>query len=207
MERLPFCGCPSYLQPSVPAWKMEEGKEKGLDWMSSFLFEVLHLYLPLSSFPLAPLDGQELTKSLESPRESEQFYAAQVRGGKSGGAWSQELAGLGRRKLLGGRSRGGRWYSKAKLQLCPEDSNSLGWCSRALPFPPPLFLQALGCLGVSEQFVMEALWQVVSLGPHEAHERRKRGLRCVEHGHRQGLPGCNDAGSDAVRRELPVCGM
>lgn len=26
-------------------------------------------------------------------------------------------------------------------------------------------------------------------------------------GHRQGSPGCKNAGSDAVRRELPVCGM
>lgn len=34
----------------------------------------------------APLDGQELTKSLNSPREDEQFYAAQVRSGKGGGA-------------------------------------------------------------------------------------------------------------------------
>ncbi|XP_025707142.1 protein HEATR9 isoform X5 [Callorhinus ursinus] len=56
---------------------------------------------------------KELTKSLESPREHEQFYAA----------------------------------------------------------------QALGCLGVSDKFVIEALRQVVSLGLHGAHERRKRGLR------------------------------
>uniref|UniRef100_A0A8C0JU76 HEAT repeat containing 9 n=1 Tax=Canis lupus dingo TaxID=286419 RepID=A0A8C0JU76_CANLU len=38
---------------------------------------------------------KDLTKSLESPREHEQFYAAQVRGGKHGGAWSQDPSCLG----------------------------------------------------------------------------------------------------------------
>lgn len=73
------------LQPSIPACKMKEGEGKGLNWMSSFQCEVLQLYLSLSSFPLASLDGQELTKSLKSPKEDEQFYAAQVRSGKGQG--------------------------------------------------------------------------------------------------------------------------
>ncbi|GAB5580801.1 protein HEATR9 isoform X5 [Prionailurus iriomotensis] len=60
----------------------------------------------------APLDGQELTKSLESPREPEQFYAA----------------------------------------------------------------QALGCLGVSEQFVMEALWQVAQTGSEKVKSEACRSL-------------------------------
>ena len=72
---------PSALSPCLQNGG-RKGKGTGLD---EHLFEVLQLYLSLSSFPLAPLDGQELTKSLESPREPEQFYAAQVRGGKGGG--------------------------------------------------------------------------------------------------------------------------
>lgn len=71
---------PSALNPI-----MEDKEEKGLDWMSFFQFGVLQLYLFLSSFPLAPLEGQELTKSLKSPREDEQYYAAQVRSCKGGG--------------------------------------------------------------------------------------------------------------------------
>nr|KAF6415851.1 HEAT repeat containing 9 [Molossus molossus] len=58
---------------------------------------------------------KELTKSLQSPREDEQFYAAQVRSGKDGGAW---------------------------------------W-------------QALGCLGVSDKSVIEALLQVAQTGPEK----------------------------------------
>lgn len=73
------------LQPSIPACKMKEGDGKALHWMSSFQCEVLQPNLPLSSFPLASLDGQELTKSLKSPIEDEQFYAAQVRSGKGQG--------------------------------------------------------------------------------------------------------------------------
>uniref|UniRef100_A2RTY3-2 Isoform 2 of Protein HEATR9 n=1 Tax=Homo sapiens TaxID=9606 RepID=A2RTY3-2 len=69
---------------------------------------------------------RELTKSLESPREDEQFYAA----------------------------------------------------------------QALGCLRISDKFVMEALQQVVSLRTAGVQERRKQGLRCVACGHRRGSPGC-----------------
>lgn len=53
----------------------------------------------------------------------------------------------------------------------------------SLLFPPPLFLQALGSLGISDKFVMDALWQVVSLGLPGIQERRKQGQRCVEHGH------------------------
>uniref|UniRef100_A0A452UQ33 HEAT repeat containing 9 n=1 Tax=Ursus maritimus TaxID=29073 RepID=A0A452UQ33_URSMA len=45
----------------------------------------------------------------------------------------------------------------------------------SLPFLPPLFLQALGCLGISDKFVIEALQQVVSLGLHGTHERRIQG--------------------------------
>lgn len=37
---------------------------------------------------------------------------------------------------------------------------------------------------MSDKLVMEGLWQVVSLGLHGAHERRKQGLRYVEPGHR-----------------------
>lgn len=70
---------------------MEGEEERGLDWMSSFQFEsiAVALYLSLSSLPLAPFDGQELTESLKSPREDEQLYAAQVRSGEGGGAWLQ----------------------------------------------------------------------------------------------------------------------
>lgn len=57
----------------------------------------------------------------------------------------------------------------------PEDGDSWQWCPRSLPFPLPLFLQALGCLGVNDKFIMEALWQVVSLGLHGVQERRKQG--------------------------------
>lgn len=90
--RLPPCGCPYLgltpsLSPQSQPAKWREGRKRGMDWMSSFQFEVLHL--SLSSFPLAPLDGQALTKSLKSPREDEQCYAAQVRTGKGSGAWLQ----------------------------------------------------------------------------------------------------------------------
>ncbi|XP_026890157.1 protein HEATR9 isoform X1 [Acinonyx jubatus] len=99
---------PSALSPCLQNGG-RKGKGTGLD---EHLFEVLQLYLSLSSFPLAPLDGQELTKSLESPREPEQFYAA----------------------------------------------------------------QALGCLGVSEQFVMEALWQVAQTGSEKVKSEACRSL-------------------------------
>lgn len=71
--------------PSALNLIMEDSDEKGLDWMSSFQFEVLKLYVFLSSSPLAPLEGQELTKSLKSPGEDEQLYATQVRSCKGGG--------------------------------------------------------------------------------------------------------------------------
>lgn len=71
-----------------------------------------------------------------------------------------------------------------KTPAVPRGCNSWGWCPSSLPFLPPLFLQALGCLGISDKFVIEALQQVVSLGLHGTHERRIQGLRYVEHGHR-----------------------
>ena len=50
----------------------------------------------------------------------------------------------------------------------------------SLPFPLPLFLQALGCLGVRDKFVMDALCQVVSLGLHRVQERRTQGPRSAD---------------------------
>lgn len=52
----------------------------------------------------------------------------------------------------------------------------LGWYPRPLPFPLPFFLQALGCLGISDESVIEALLQVVSLGLHRVQERREQGI-------------------------------
>lgn len=55
--------------------------------------------------------------------------------------------------------------------------------SRLSSFSSLLFLQALGCLGVSDKFVLDALWQVVSLGLHGVQGRRTQGLRSAEPWH------------------------
>lgn len=57
----------------------------------------------------------------------------------------------------------------------------------SLSSPPSLFLQALGYLGISNKFVMEALWQVVSLGSAWSSGNEKRGsevLRGYAHEHK-----------------------
>lgn len=72
-----------------------------------------------------------------------------------------------------------------------------------------LFLQALGCLGVRDKFIMEALWQVVSLGLHRDQERRKQSLRCVEHWH-MGTDKARQAQGLRVRsreERAALCGM
>ena len=79
--------------------------------------------------------------------------------------------------------RGEDLCSKNNLQQCPEGGSSWRWCPGSLPFPLPLFLQALGCLGVRDKFVMDALWQMVSLGLHGVQERRTQGPRSVEPWH------------------------
>jgi hypothetical protein len=47
--------------------------------------------------------------------------------------------------------------------------------SKVFPFPLPLFLQALGYLGINDKCIMDMLWQVVSLGTVK--EFRKGGNR------------------------------
>lgn len=59
-------------------------------------------------------------------------------------------------------------------------------------FPSSLFLQALGTLGINNKFVLEALWQVVSLRAAWNSGKEERGsevCRGWEHGYKIRLPG------------------
>uniref|UniRef100_A0A452FJ06 HEAT repeat containing 9 n=1 Tax=Capra hircus TaxID=9925 RepID=A0A452FJ06_CAPHI len=65
---------------------------------------------------------------------------------------------------------------RSPMESKPLDpaGDPLKW-QRLSSFSSLLFLQALGCLGVSDKFVLDALWQVVSLGLHGVQGRRTQG--------------------------------